>query len=142
LSRVKSLLDFLGAFIFILGNYFLFTSVSCEMTSPSLFGMSLVMVVLGYFLVAIPVLLCGAAVFCLPCALVVTDLAEFRLADPEEAMCTICLDEYSDGELIRRLHCKHHFHQQCLDEWLLINRYCPLCKANACPTAGVRDGEC
>ncbi|KAK9764676.1 hypothetical protein K7432_007636, partial [Basidiobolus ranarum] len=70
-DRIKSLLDFVGTFMFILGNYFLFTSITCESTAPSLFGMSLVMVVLGYFMVAIPVLLCGAAVFCLPCALVV-----------------------------------------------------------------------
>ncbi|KAK9667614.1 hypothetical protein K7432_017599 [Basidiobolus ranarum] len=64
----------------------------------------------------------------------IKDLPELRVADPEDAMCSVCLEEYNDGELVRKLRCNHHFHQHCLDEWLLINKYCPLCKANACPT--------
>ncbi|KAK9760390.1 hypothetical protein K7432_015630 [Basidiobolus ranarum] len=199
-----------------MGNYFLFTSSTCEITAPPLFGMSLAMIILGYFMVAIPVLLCIAAVFCLPCALIVlrtfrigpdggsgakpdeiksvallkyrygsstqppntsaqmtsvtsvplphkpsflsklrsklsqekkpcldefidmreiSNLPEFRVANTEDALCVICLEEYRDGELIRKPRCNHHFHRQCLDEWLLINKYCPLCKADVFPTS-------
>ncbi|KAG0052583.1 hypothetical protein BGZ83_002408 [Gryganskiella cystojenkinii] len=49
-------------------------------------------------------------------------------ADPEEAQCAICLGEYSVDETIRFLPCQHHFHQECVDQWLLTDKSCPLCK--------------
>ena len=49
------------------------------------------------------------------------------LISSEDASCTICLSEYEVGEEIRRLPCMHHFHRKCVDEWLLINKNCPLC---------------
>jgi hypothetical protein len=47
--------------------------------------------------------------------------------DPENANCSICLTEYEEGESLRQLPCRHHFHMSCLDEWLKINAKCPLC---------------
>lgn len=48
--------------------------------------------------------------------------------DDEDATCSICLVEYSDGEKLKRLPgCRHHFHADCVDHWLLINKTCPLC---------------
>lgn len=42
--------------------------------------------------------------------------------------CSICLAGYSSGEEIRKLSCRHHFHQSCLDNWLLEHKNrCPLC---------------
>eukprot|EP00747_Dinoflagellata_sp_TGD_P222712 gnl/TRDRNA2_/TRDRNA2_94404_c0_seq1.p1 gnl/TRDRNA2_/TRDRNA2_94404_c0~~gnl/TRDRNA2_/TRDRNA2_94404_c0_seq1.p1 ORF type:complete len:261 (+),score=28.41 gnl/TRDRNA2_/TRDRNA2_94404_c0_seq1:155-937(+) len=42
--------------------------------------------------------------------------------------CSICLGVYTDGEEIRKLHCGHHFHQRCVDIWLLKHQNrCPLC---------------
>lgn len=42
--------------------------------------------------------------------------------------CTICFGPYADGENIRKLHCGHHFHQKCVDVWLLGHQNrCPLC---------------
>ncbi|KAF9969491.1 hypothetical protein BGZ73_008138, partial [Actinomortierella ambigua] len=48
--------------------------------------------------------------------------------DPEEATCAICLGDYQAKEPIRFLPCQHHFHQECVDQWLLTDKSCPLCK--------------
>jgi len=42
--------------------------------------------------------------------------------------CSICFGAYTDGEDIRKLTCGHHFHQRCVDIWLLGHQNrCPLC---------------
>lgn len=47
--------------------------------------------------------------------------------EESEAMCSICLTEYTEGTLIRRLPCGHDFHRRCVDKWLQRNKRCPLC---------------
>lgn len=44
--------------------------------------------------------------------------------------CVVCLDEFDDGEEIRRLFvCRHVFHRRCLDRWIDCDRRtCPLCR--------------
>ncbi|VDM44341.1 unnamed protein product [Toxocara canis] len=42
--------------------------------------------------------------------------------------CSICLDEYKEGQELRVLFCGHEFHPKCVDPWLLSNRRCPLCQ--------------
>ncbi|KAI1310267.1 hypothetical protein EDD11_003767 [Mortierella claussenii] len=49
-------------------------------------------------------------------------------ADPEEATCAICLGDYAPDETIRILPCQHHFHLECVDQWLITDKSCPLCK--------------
>ncbi|CAJ1394257.1 unnamed protein product [Effrenium voratum] len=42
--------------------------------------------------------------------------------------CSICFGPYCDGEEVRKLGCQHHFHRNCVDEWLLGHQNrCPLC---------------
>lgn len=41
--------------------------------------------------------------------------------------CSICLSEFNEGTIMRRLPCGHDFHQRCVDKWLLRNKRCPLC---------------
>ncbi len=55
----------------------------------------------------------------------------------EDAVCAICLGEYARGDSLRTLPCAHHFHQPCLDRWLVQAKYCPLCQQNI-ETAGDR----
>ncbi|KAJ3273712.1 hypothetical protein HDV01_003991 [Terramyces sp. JEL0728] len=50
-----------------------------------------------------------------------------QLALESNATCSICLCEYEQDEILRQLPCTHHFHKQCLDEWLRLNAKCPLC---------------
>lgn len=46
----------------------------------------------------------------------------------DEFECSICFGSYTDGEDIRKLTCAHHFHQHCVDVWLLGHQNrCPLC---------------
>ncbi|CAM9530819.1 unnamed protein product, partial [Chrysoparadoxa australica] len=43
--------------------------------------------------------------------------------------CVVCLEQYSEGEVLRTLPCLHRFHAQCIDPWLSVQRRptCPLC---------------
>ncbi|KXS18326.1 hypothetical protein M427DRAFT_132703 [Gonapodya prolifera JEL478] len=47
--------------------------------------------------------------------------------DDDDAVCVICLMAYEDGEVLKRLWCGHHFHTECVAEWLRHNKTCPLC---------------
>ena len=57
-------------------------------------------------------------------------------SDPELfttcTMCSICIDEFEDGETIRILpKCNHGFHFDCIKPWLTErHRCCPLCKTD------------
>ena len=44
-----------------------------------------------------------------------------------DEMCTICIEEIKDGEIIRTLKCKHIFHKMCIDEWFKKKEVCPNC---------------
>lgn len=53
--------------------------------------------------------------------------------------CHICYSEYDNGDKMRLLHCRHGFHQDCLDTWLVSSRNtCPLCRA-PCTTRTERE---
>lgn len=45
--------------------------------------------------------------------------------------CCICKCDYEEGEELIVLKCdkSHYFHEQCLSEWLKINKVCPMCRA-------------
>jgi hypothetical protein len=44
--------------------------------------------------------------------------------------CSICLDEFVKNDDCRRLPapCEHTFHVRCIDEWLSLQAFCPICK--------------
>ncbi|KXN75041.1 hypothetical protein CONCODRAFT_82576 [Conidiobolus coronatus NRRL 28638] len=50
------------------------------------------------------------------------------ILDGGDSSCAICLSDYEHKDTIRMMKCFHHYHMDCLDEWLKINRTCPLCK--------------
>lgn len=46
----------------------------------------------------------------------------------EDAHCVICLVDYGDGDEMKFMPtCNHHFHSECVDQWLRVNKTCPLC---------------
>ncbi|XP_047980387.1 receptor homology region, transmembrane domain- and RING domain-containing protein 2-like [Salvia hispanica] len=48
------------------------------------------------------------------------------------ATCAICLEDYTMGEKLRILPCRHKFHAMCVDAWLTSWRtFCPVCKRDA-----------
>ncbi|RKO88642.1 hypothetical protein BDK51DRAFT_13762, partial [Blyttiomyces helicus] len=43
--------------------------------------------------------------------------------------CSICLECFRDRDLVRQLPCRHFFHVQCIDRWLVQRTsVCPLCR--------------
>ncbi|CAG8540677.1 16700_t:CDS:2 [Cetraspora pellucida] len=216
-DRFKSFLDLFATLWFIIGNYLLFTTQTCTQTAPEIFFLSLTWVILGYIVITIPILLCLAVIFCLPCVLVAmrilhvgdaagisgasddiiqkiplvkykslgdSDVSEGQTTDtvisvsqtesshpspqkksrfnlfgsrnkdsahispvapqtltipnPDDAVCSICLSSYEDGDELRNLWCSHHFHKDCVDEWLSLNRRCPMCRMDVVEMANER----
>uniref|UniRef100_A0A3B0MR32 Ring finger domain/Zinc finger, C3HC4 type (RING finger) containing protein, putative n=1 Tax=Theileria annulata TaxID=5874 RepID=A0A3B0MR32_THEAN len=41
--------------------------------------------------------------------------------------CGICLDDFTDEDVLRILQCYHGFHVKCIDLWLCRSLVCPLC---------------
>jgi len=41
--------------------------------------------------------------------------------------CAVCLSEFEENDMLRRLPCGHSFHTACVDKWLTQNKVCPLC---------------
>ncbi|KAJ4837592.1 hypothetical protein Tsubulata_009698 [Turnera subulata] len=60
------------------------------------------------------------------------NLQEDECNDPPFNMaqeCCICLESYEENEELKELHCSHSFHPACVDKWLKIRPYCPVCKS-------------
>lgn len=52
-------------------------------------------------------------------------------ADADAAdCCPICFCDYSEGQAIVTLVCKHYFHKECIWKWLKRDATCPMCKAD------------
>ncbi|XVE66366.1 hypothetical protein DITRI_Ditri08aG0074900 [Diplodiscus trichospermus] len=43
--------------------------------------------------------------------------------------CVICRVDYEDGDSLTVLSCKHSYHPECINNWLKINKACPVCSA-------------
>ena len=60
---------------------------------------------------------------------------EHSSEDANNSMCSICLCDYKEGEMLRMMpDCKHYFHLCCLDAWLKLNGSCPVCRNSPLPT--------
>jgi hypothetical protein len=53
----------------------------------------------------------------------------------DQSTCAICLDDFTESEdQVRQLPCRHLFHNQCIDLFLLdTSSMCPLCKQSVLP---------
>jgi hypothetical protein len=43
-------------------------------------------------------------------------------------VCSVCLDSYTAGQMVRRLRCAHTFHADCIEPWLEAHTTCPCCR--------------
>uniref|UniRef100_A0A7C9AZD5 RING-type E3 ubiquitin transferase n=2 Tax=Opuntia streptacantha TaxID=393608 RepID=A0A7C9AZD5_OPUST len=59
----------------------------------------------------------------------ITDCGE----NEDDVKCSICQEEYADGEDVGRLRCDHRYHAECIHQWLRLKNWCPICKASAVP---------
>lgn len=61
---------------------------------------------------------------------VIEDQTELFDLFGESGTCVVCQEDFSDGERVRTINkCKHMFHMNCIDPWLLQKSECPLCRA-------------
>ncbi|GKU94758.1 hypothetical protein SLEP1_g8204 [Rubroshorea leprosula] len=49
----------------------------------------------------------------------------------EHRVCSICQDEYAEGDLLGKLDCMHDYHFDCIKQWLLRKNSCPMCRHRA-----------
>ncbi|KAK3222419.1 hypothetical protein Dsin_009444 [Dipteronia sinensis] len=51
--------------------------------------------------------------------------------------CVICRLDYEDGETLTVLSCKHSYHSDCINNWLEINKVCPVCSAEVSTSGNI-----
>ncbi|KAL2318275.1 hypothetical protein Fmac_032151 [Flemingia macrophylla] len=54
--------------------------------------------------------------------------------DKDDIKCCICQEEYVVGDEVGGLHCGHRYHVICIQEWLRLKNWCPICKVSAAPS--------
>jgi hypothetical protein len=45
-----------------------------------------------------------------------------------EDRCTICIEDFVEGEQVACVPCFHLFHKDCIEKWLKMKNECPICK--------------
>lgn len=60
-----------------------------------------------------------------------TSIYQIKPDHKEDAKCSICQEEYTIGDEVGRLHCEHAYHLKCVQEWLRMKSWCPICKTAA-----------
>jgi len=54
-------------------------------------------------------------------------LPDSSSSDKDDNECTICMEDFEEGNHIRYLPCMHFYHQACIDSWLMRSFTCPRC---------------
>lgn len=156
IERLSFFLDVFYAVWFVLGNIWLHTVEPCINENQILYTVCALYLILGFIGFIMPLVMCIAICCCLPCAIVaitvlgnrlqenlgapqeiIEELEEYQYQDGKlggkgipqgEATCSICLDDFQNGDKVRQLPCQHFFHSSCVDKWLALNHTCPLCR--------------
>ncbi|KAE8913736.1 hypothetical protein PF005_g2674 [Phytophthora fragariae] len=162
LSQLKYGLDLAGLFWFLVGNMWVISDGARCDDGSAMYQLALWMIVISYAKIFLPCLLLLALLpvlcFCLPCVIrllsrlqdpmrgkgatkEIIDRLETKtytanMFPPEDACCCICLNDYEPTQSLRVLPCAHHFHKDCVDEWLLVNSTCPTCRKSIFEPAG------
>ncbi|CAO2170074.1 unnamed protein product [Urochloa humidicola] len=62
----------------------------------------------------------------------------YQAQDKQEGnmeQCVICRVEFDEGETLVALPCKHPYHSECINQWLQLNKVCPMCSAEVSTSA-------
>lgn len=57
---------------------------------------------------------------------------------PNGDSCVVCFELYKPNDTIRILTCKHFFHKNCIDPWILSHGTCPMCKCDILNALGIQ----
>ncbi|KAL0888175.1 hypothetical protein Bca101_012158 [Brassica carinata] len=49
----------------------------------------------------------------------------------DDIKCSICQEEYVDGDEVGSMPCEHMYHVSCVEQWLRMKNWCPICKTSA-----------
>ncbi|XP_047981510.1 E3 ubiquitin ligase BIG BROTHER-related-like [Salvia hispanica] len=63
----------------------------------------------------------------------------YKSQDTQEGIsdsCVICRLDYEDGDALTVLSCKHLYHPECINNWLQINKVCPVCSTEVSNSSG------
>ncbi|KAF8085813.1 hypothetical protein N665_0646s0015 [Sinapis alba] len=53
------------------------------------------------------------------------------LNEDDDIKCSICQEEYFDGDEVGTMPCEHMYHVSCVQQWLRMKNWCPICKTSA-----------
>ena len=56
--------------------------------------------------------------------------------------CAVCQEQFSDADTLTQLLCKHHFHQDCVGQWLQGSKMCPVCMVEVTESTSPVDQTC
>lgn len=158
--KINSLIKYAVFVWFVVGLYWVISAHQCS--SNPLFTLAIVLLSLYGVRLVYPLVVLALICLCLPCALLLLrqmstspqgadraqiDALPIRTYESQRSLsangvddcsddpsCSICLQEYRQGEELRVLpHCRprpHMFHRQCCDTWLETNASCPLCRTS------------
>lgn len=59
------------------------------------------------------------------------DAVVARYSQECDIKCSICQEEYEEGDEIGKIECGHGYHSHCIQQWLVQKNQCPICKAAA-----------
>jgi len=61
---------------------------------------------------------------------IISNLAtvEYESLVEEAAECSVCFSDFTTEDRILQTPCGHHFHQECLEPWLVRQQTCPTCR--------------
>jgi len=132
---------------FIVGQSWIYGVQNCKKSALYIYCLIVISVI--YFGLLLPIIIVISICLCTPCILVVfqylgadssqaASQAEIRrlptrtlCADDigeDTNPCSICQEDFAADEEVRDLPCQHYFHSHCIDQWLVIQKKCPLCR--------------
>ncbi|VVB13972.1 unnamed protein product [Arabis nemorensis] len=59
------------------------------------------------------------------------ETGSISLNKDDDIKCSICQEEYVDGDEVGTMQCQHMYHVSCVQQWLRMKNWCPICKTSA-----------